>query len=293
MARRFGFWWLTAAIFFAGVILRLVSNMLNVLPWNELLRELANAMVIAAVLAAIVDRYAKLRLATEVGEKIAAKVYGYHLPTEVRDELREVTEFHFILRNIIWDIRMMEPEDESPAGSLLWQWVLRYDILNVSDSTRTFKQAATTTSVLPGVPNDMQTTRILAVAHYVNHKEIYRHSAGQPAFDTCLKTDAKMVAWTDREGVEIPPMRDTSNVYRFESVTKKLVAESEVRSVFLRYPAIGFEIVAEVPDRYTAWSSFDVMVARTAPLGREHALRWKSDAVYLNKQRISIKHMRA
>jgi hypothetical protein len=302
MFKKYVFGLYVAATLFAGALARLVAYVVATrFPTSahpvdladavraeapHFFEGISDALVIAAIIAILVERYVQLRLATDVGEKIARKVHGYHLPPELRAAL-EHSDFSFVERNLTLNV-VMTPTGAGD-GSLLWHWTYCYEIINITDVDATFHQRAGT-RIHTG--HDSSTLRLLEMAHSVNDRVVYRYDAQQLEGES-TRTETG-THWRHLRGVKIPPWeggRGRQDVYEFYSVREKIVQPEELRELILDYPTIHAELIIEVPNGYAVSTSLDADgIERSHPVGRPSALQWTSDRVYLEKDRIWIKH---
>lgn len=99
------FYFVVCAALFWGVIL-----FLYVPPYfsPELTHSLADAFVIAALLAATVDQYVKGRVLHEVTMDVSKYLIGYRLPEQLQDRLRSIMQTQWIVRAFEVRIRLQE-----------------------------------------------------------------------------------------------------------------------------------------------------------------------------------------
>lgn len=284
----------------AGVILRALPLFVSEPPHHSaswLLLEssagIGEALIVATLLALLVDSYAKLRLATDIGEEIATKVHGYHLPEELREELNAINNFTFILRNFKWDIELRA--GAAGDGSYVWRWIITYDVENITYDDQKFTHSAAASANLRNNEN-LDTVTIVGVKHTVNDEKIYSLAPGDPEFDKDFRIEGALKIWTSTKPVTIPARNFESKgvaKYTFYSSAEKLVDEYEVQELMLRYPCIGMHVKIAAPADINIVISLEVSGgAERESFGYANAYEWRTERVFLRNQGIWIKHER-
>jgi len=117
-------WWLS----FSG---RAIPN-----PLQEVLQKLGDALIIAPLIALLVDTLLKEKLLTEFARDVSAHIIGYHLPVELREHIRHYLEIVFIRRRweIIYNIRKWPGQ----PGYLELEVFSQYEMENRSDTQETY-----------------------------------------------------------------------------------------------------------------------------------------------------------
>jgi hypothetical protein len=260
----------------------------------RLAEGLGEALIIASVLGVVVDRYAKMKLATEVGETIAAKIHGYHLPDDLRDAINQVNDFKFVWSKVEWDIDMFQTDAND--GCLRWRSTLSYEIINITSVEQGFVHTAAITSASGFDAAD--SAKIVRVAHELNDVEQYHYDGEDDEFKNGLKLTDTRLAWQNKCEIRIPPwnkFEPSPKRYRFFNTVEKIVAENDLRSLFFSYPAIGgVRLTIDTPAGFEVVTSLDSdNIKPRRPYTSETGWEWYTKSVYLNNQRVSVRHRRA
>jgi hypothetical protein len=122
--------------FFTVAILSLTLGIVGMFCPEERIRGFGEALFIAGFLALTVDIFVKQRLAREVSQDVLAAALGYHLPSEIREEIREIASYKVIRRNVDVTYRISAYE-----SSQEYVWVeseLEFEVENLTDSSEPF-----------------------------------------------------------------------------------------------------------------------------------------------------------
>ncbi len=122
------FYYIVCAAFSWGIIL-----FLYVPPYFKpgLARSLADAFVIAALLAVSVDRYVKGRVLHEVTADVSKYLIGYRLPEQLQERLHSIMQTQWIVRAFEVRIRIQETR----LGQMELDWTLSYRIQNITSDS--------------------------------------------------------------------------------------------------------------------------------------------------------------
>src|SRR5665213_4417098 len=147
------FYLVIAGVFIVGLVLRfaipgyleahVTSKPQDHSSITETIAGIGEALIVAAILASVVDPYAKFRLGKEVGREIARETAGEHLPEELRKELEGMQDIKLYMRNMTVECTL---EDVKEADSLLkWRMTMHYEVENASWKQRAFDHRLTIT----------------------------------------------------------------------------------------------------------------------------------------------------
>jgi len=125
------------AKFFSIVVPTFILGIVGIFCPEPSIRSIGEALFIAAFLAMTVDAFVKERLARQVSQDVMAAALGYHVPQEIRDEIREIASFRTIRRDVdlMYNITPYE-------GSNDHVWVnatLEFEIENLTDVPQPFR----------------------------------------------------------------------------------------------------------------------------------------------------------
>ncbi|MEA2720869.1 MAG: hypothetical protein QOJ39_2733 [Candidatus Eremiobacteraeota bacterium] len=300
--RRTFLWWFVG-MFVAGIALRMLPFILDphhagasaaaaVPPdfWRAFAEHLAeglgDALIIAAVLGFAVERYTQLRLATDVGQMIAERVYGYHLPEEIRKRLKEFNDFDFIVRDVVWHVEIRPAAQGN--GMIHCRWSRNYEVQNAKPYKQRFHFETATKVQQIGSSDD---SRIEEVAHYVNRRLAYHHQHGKRGYVDGYGEDGYGRKWRDKKGVVLPPCNaNPRDIHTFCSVSSVTIEDGELREMGIVYPTSGVCVLIDIPEEYEVSSSMNLdRVPQTHPVGRPATLQWDSPNAYLPGHRFWIR----
>ncbi len=287
------FWAILGGVLILGVGLRILPQ-LGTAHYDVLGAEIRNAvgeaLIVAAMLAAIVDRYAKGRLTHEVAERVAAKMHGYHLPPEVQQKLNTFYGLTFIARNLCWDITIT-PGDRGDK-SLIWTWTLSYEIENVERTAQRFRQRTRTSSF---DQNDIDRVSIIEVAHRYNGDLDYCYHGGDEEYELGYDESDRVKTWENPTGVLIESRaKPGCGIHKFHSVIRMRVNEGEIREISLRYPTINAQMMVTRPAEYAVLTAMDLDgIKPHQTYERAGACVWESHKVYLPGERFWIQVRRS
>lgn len=291
-----------SAIFLFGVLAVFVSTLFHAAGDGavgrgvHLLEGVGDALMIAAILGFVVDGYTKMKLATEVGERIADKIHGYYLPDGLREAINKVNDFTFVWGEVVWDIRMTPVP--GAEGCLHWRATLSYDIVNITPVEQVFVHTARLRSAA-GFPQNSDAPKIVEVSYFLDDIEQYRYREGEPEFAKGYSALPTEMLWKNGDEIRIPGRNKHDpkppHRYRFYNTVERNVYENDVRSLFFIYPVInGVKLRVDKPDGFDVFTSLESDgVKRSPPPGEERGLEWHTKDVFLNNQRVSVRHRRA
>ncbi len=221
------FYYIVCAAFSWGIIL-----FLYVPPYfkPELARSLADAFVIAALLAVSVDRYVKGRVLHEVTADVSKYLIGYRLPEQLQERLHSIMQTQWIVRAFEVRIRIQETR----LGQMELDWTLSYRIQNITSELLAY----------------------LDVLSFSKHERVHvveqRCERDSGALE--YHRDGEEVKPHEDEGqlvlygpfVKIPPAAKTSGDYRFSARYTVIRPATPERSITIKNPTI--EATIEVTD---------------------------------------------
>lgn len=109
----------------------------------ETVKGVGEALIVAALLAGVVDPYVKFRLGKEVGREIPKETAGEHLPEELRQALEGIQDIKLYMRRMVIDCTL---EDVDGSDNLLkWRMTMHYEVENASWKRRKFEHKLTIT----------------------------------------------------------------------------------------------------------------------------------------------------
>jgi hypothetical protein len=258
--------------------------------------SLGEALMIAAILGVVVDRYTKMKLATEVGETIAEKIHGYYLPEALREAINKVNDFKFVWSEVVWNIRM-SPVPGQP-GCLRWRSTLSYDVVNITPVEQYFVHKARLRTG-SSFPNGANAPRIAEVAYYLDGVKQYAYTENDAEFKSGYTATPSELCWQGKDEIPIPARqkRDTGpgQRHRIFNTIERNVDENDMRSLLFSFPAInGVTLRVYCPEGFEILTSLDSDgIKASAPPDGTPGVEWRARGVFLNNQRIALRHRRA
>ncbi len=252
----------------------------------EIAKGLGEALFIAAVLAAIVDPYAKFRLGKEIGREIAHETAGQHLPDELRQALERIQDIDLYQLHMIIDITL-DKVDAVP-GYLKWQTDLLYEIKNASWNKHTFEHRVSITDSAA----ERHDGRIIAVSHSVDNKVQYSFTDPSPELQYLLTRTDGTTLFKHPDARRIASTRLAStHKYEYASTTEHFVPHSEIQVIQVHYPTVGIDLTVHHPPEvaiHTSLQYVDEIKPKTPDGEVGHTTRWQSERAYLTNEHIWI-----
>jgi hypothetical protein len=216
--------------FLTIVILSLALGIVAMFCPKELVRGFGEALFIAGFLALTVDLFVKQRLAREVSQDVLAAALGYHLPIEIREEIREIASFKIIRRDVdvVYRINPYESSNE-------YVWVeseLEFDVENLTDSSEPF-------SHLIWVERPFHFAGSLRQILYAKAVGVEAGQEYELSNDDLVQTEAKdehAMEWTRIANI---PARKTA---RYRSHFRQVLPAEHVDTFLLIQPSIGIKV---------------------------------------------------
>lgn len=218
------------ATFVAVVTISLASGIVAMLCPNPLVRGFGEALFIAGFLAATVDLFVKRRLAIEVSQDVLAAALGFHVPDEIREEIREISSFKIIRQNVDLTYRI-RPYETSDA----YVWVdseLEFEVRNLTDSPEPFKH-------LIWVSKPFNYLGLIRQVVYAKAVGVEPGHAYELTDDDLTPLDLPIdqaVEWCRTERI---PARGTA---RYWSRTRQILPAEHTDIFFLVQPSIGINV---------------------------------------------------
>jgi hypothetical protein len=105
-------------------------------PQRELLVSVAQALIIAGILALTVDRFIKERLLRELTRDVSQYLIGYELPKEIQDRIHDIMGTALVRHNYQQRYRLA-----ADAGQVRAEVELTWEIVNYSSTPRMYAPA--------------------------------------------------------------------------------------------------------------------------------------------------------
>jgi hypothetical protein len=201
----------------------------------ELTHSLADAFVIAALLAATVDQYVKGRVLHEVTMDVSKYLIGYRLPEQLQDRLRSIMQTQWIVRAFEVRIRLQETR----PGQAELDLTVSHRLQNITSEPQEYADCV---SFSKHERIKMIEQRCEcdtgALAYHLNEREIKPEKNG-----------GQILHWGEK--VKIPPVSNTNGDYRF--CTRYRINHPPVpeRTITFSQPTIEATIeVTDCPEEY-------------------------------------------
>jgi hypothetical protein len=289
------FWVAVAVIFAVGIALRFFvpSHWAPGPGLNEhksvgiigILTGLGEALIIAAIVAAVVDPYAKFRLGKEVGREIAKETAGQHLPLELRQALESIQEINLYLLRMAVDVEL-EKVDSHP-GLLKWRMTMHYEVENASWNKRSFEHRVS----ISDSRAESADGKVIEVAHYLNGACQYRLREPDQELNRMCKKEEGTTFFTHEAPRKISSSRQgAAEKCEYFNSTERLVADSEVQVIQVSLPTVGVVVTVRHPQGVSINTSLEYVDGSVpeCPDGEKkgRVWRWKSSRAYLTNEHI-------
>jgi len=290
-----------ASVFVLGVLLRFVlASQLEQHfagtpeqehPAVETIRGVGEAFIVAAILAGVVDPYAKFRLGKEVGREIAKETAGEHLPEELRQALEGIQDIKLYIRRMAIDCTLEEVE--SNPNLLKWRMTMHYEVENASWKRRAFKHRLT----IPDEELNEARMQITEVAHKINGKRKYRLKGTDDEFKAMCHKQPPFIIFSYAHPTKIRSTR-LGDIDRCEyhTSTERRVPVSEIQVIQFTLPTIGVVLTVRHPPGVKVETSLEHIDGATPepPEGEtaDEVSRWKSDRAYLGNEHLWVMYER-
>jgi hypothetical protein len=197
---------------------------------------LADALIIASVLAFTVDLYLKERVLREVSSDVSKYLVGYRLPEEIQNRIRSLLQTRWIRRNC--RIRLRLTELQGHPDRIRVEIVVSREVENITTEEASFQDRFSYERHLPQRLLEMRCDSADAKAQYqINGDALVRE-----------KTDEPGVMQASGEVVRIPPVHETvGRSYEFTVRYSADYAENYSDIYTFDLPTIGVIFEAECP----------------------------------------------
>jgi hypothetical protein len=216
-----------------GVILLLTD-----VPYLDaaLTHSLADALVIAAVLAFTVDIYLKDRVLREVSSDVSKYLVGYRLPEEVQNRIRSLLQTRWIERNCRIHLRLTEVPNT--PGRVKVEITVSRDVENITTEEESFQDKFEYERHLPQRLLEMRCDSADTKAQYqLNPDGLVREKADEPGVMQAL---ARVV--------RVPPVHESAGrYYQFRVRYEAEYPENYSDIVAFGRPTIGAIFEVECP----------------------------------------------
>jgi hypothetical protein len=230
---------------------------------TEFWHSLADAFIVAAILAMTVDQYIKERILHEVTSDISKYLIGYRLPEQVQDRLRSIMQTTWIRRTFEVRVRFSEMAAEETELDI----TVSSQVQNITSETQEYIDTVSFSKF----------ERFQVVELRCDNQNTTYHLAG------------KQVKPVEESGqirhrgnlVKIPPTSDSPEEFRFSVRYKTGHPSSSRKTITFRHATIGAVIeMTDCPDSY---------VFHLSPIPDITAHnRWTYNRLFLPGEQISI-----
>lgn len=194
----------------------------------ELSHSLADAFVIAALLAATVDQYVKGRVLHEVTTDVSKYLIGYRLPEQLQDRLRSIMQTKWIRRSYEMRMRLRELHDNTVELDL----TISDSVQNITSETQEYIDSLTFSKFERFEIIELRCDGGNDVYHFSGQELQRQEESGQ------------LRHWG--KGVKIPPASESLHDFRFSTRYKALHPLSSKETFTFSQPTIG--AVVELTD---------------------------------------------
>jgi hypothetical protein len=223
---------LTLFSFFGlGVILLLVD-----IPYidRNFTHSLADALIIASILAFTVDLYLKERVLREVSSDVSKYLVGYRLPEEIQNRIRSLLQTRWIRRNCRIRLRLTESPDN--AGQVRVEIVVSREVENITTEEDSFQDKFSYERHLPQNLTEMRCDSADPKAQYqIRGAGLAREKNDEPGVMEAAGSVVKIppvhemagryYQFTVRYTADYP--ENYSDIYTFELPTIGVIFEAE------------------------------------------------------------------
>ena len=224
------------ALFGIGIIFLLVE-----IPHidSAFTHSLADALVIAAVLAFTVDVYLKDRVLREVSSDVSKYLVGYRLPEEVQNRIRSLLQTRWIKRNCKIVLRLTELPNV--AGRVRIEMVVSRDVENITTEEESFQDKFLYERHLPQTLLEMRCDSPDMRAQY------QLNGAGLAS----EKSDEPGVMQASGQLVRVPPVHESAGRYYQFKIRYEADYPENYSDIFaFDLPTIGVIFEAECPPAF-------------------------------------------
>lgn len=274
------FWWIMGALFFlAGAVYAVAFGFLSGHPvGRDIMAAFGDALLVASVLSFTVDRYVKLRLASEVARDVLSYAVGFEVPKEIQQAMKNMIQMPFVRRNFKMLVKLEALGADGQYVTVITK--VSYSVENLAGRTRQYdflSRIETSRYPLKG-RSDIRSLGVTKLGDK-NAEFSYRGSALES------KLDRGQTFVQFKQPVLIPGKPQVNPEFWTERST--VMKSSDTYLLDFLEPTIGVTIEADAPD------DFDVTFL--APDGRHieefppnRPTSWYDGGVYLPGQHLRI-----
>jgi hypothetical protein len=253
----------------------------------DIAKGLGEALFIAAILAAIVDPYAKFRLGKEVGSEIARETVGQHLPEELRQELERIQDIDLYQLNMVIDITL-DKVDALP-GFLKWQTAMHFEVKNAAWNKRRFEHRFS----ISDSAAERHDGKIIAAAFSIDGVKQYSLNESTAELEPMLTRKNGSIVFQHPNSQKIASTRlGSTHRYEYANTTEHMVPHSEIQVVQVILPTVCIDLTVRHPAGVAIHTSLQYIdgVEPKTPDGETLALasRWNAERAYLTNEHIWI-----
>jgi len=255
---------IAGALIWGFVLLYFVPPHFN----KEFSHSLADAFIIAALLAATVDRYVKNQVLHEVTADISKYLIGYRLPEQIQDRIRSIMQTKWVRRSFEVRIRLEEGKGESVEID----FSISDQVQNITSETQEYLDRVSFGKFETFEMQELRCDTTGATYHFRGKNIKSYEEAGQTVHVG--------------EKVKILPVSDSDEDYRFSTRYRVRHPTASKESITFSHPTIGAMIeVTDCPEGY-------VFHLTPTPDGQT-VNRWTYNRLFLSGEQISIQWEKA
>jgi hypothetical protein len=249
----------------------------------EISEGLGEALIIAVILAGVVDPYIKFKLSNEIGREIAKETLGEHLPVQLRQALEAIHRIDLYLYEMLIDIKI--DAVESRPSLMLWNSRISFFLRNASWAPIEYTHRVWI--------NDERDGRIVEVAHYIDNKPKYKIYESDPELKQLCETKGQDTVFTYTPASNIPSDRKAPvSTFKYFQNTQTVLAPSEVEAIQVIRPTVGISLTVRHPRGMKIRTSLEELdgITPDCPDGEDpnEVSRWRSEKAYLPHEHIWI-----
>lgn len=260
-------------------------------PFIDTIAGVGEALIVAALLAGVVDPYVKLRLGKEVGREIAKETAGEHLPEELRKELEGMQDIKLYMRNMTVDCTLAYVRESD--GLLKWHMTMHYEVENASWRPRPFEHRL---AITDEEVKEAQ-MKIIEVAHNINGSRKYRLRGTDREFTAMCDEKLPLTVFTYAYPTQIRSTRcGPIDKCEYFTTTERLVPSAEIQVIQVSLPTIGVTLTVRHPPNVKIETSLEHIDGcyPDSPEGEVdgEVSRWRSDRAYLSNEHLWVMYER-
>lgn len=232
--RDFSLWVFAAVLMVGGGAMMFTEND----KWHSP----AEALFVAGLLMATVDRYVKLRLRDDIAHDVFFAALGIHLPTELKDEILAIGDCKLVRRKMTVTYKLTPHHD---ANFVCCDTVTEFEMQNLTQHVQTFEHQVWVGRSPSGVNDPPQP--ILFVRAQIGGKVEHEYSASE------LKIEQR----EHERGWHAPVKIPAEGCARFWSTTRQVLPSRFEDVYLLLQPTVGIRVSVDAPAHLTPCVTFD------------------------------------